>query len=181
MLKTQGITTFFRPHSTLRRHLVHVKDKTPKERKTNVVYGVRCHKTHNCSEAYVGETKQSLKARMRQHRTPSSAGEAFDSAVFTHLQTSDHSFDIKDVTILDREDRWFERGVKESVWERIENPSLNRRGGLRFKLSRAWDKSIRGQPRRLVNPDLTQASQVVCQATSIPLHLTKTTGVVETL
>ena len=30
----------------------------------------------------------------------------------------------------------FKRGVKEAVWERVEELSLNRRGGLRFKLSR---------------------------------------------
>ena len=43
------------------KHIVHVKDKTPKERKTDVVHGVR----HTCSEAYVRETKQTLKARIR--------------------------------------------------------------------------------------------------------------------
>ena len=29
---------------------------------------------------------------------------------------------VYDVTILDREERWFERGVLEAIWERIEQP-----------------------------------------------------------
>ena len=66
---------------------------------------------------------------------------------------SSHSFNTNDVVILDREDRWFERGVKEAVWERVEEPSLNKRGGLRFKLSRAWDRAVRGEARRLVMRD----------------------------
>ena len=148
-MKTHGIRTSFKPHSKLYNQLVHVKDKTPKERKTNIIYGVKCQKNHDCREAYVGETKQSLKARMYQHRRPSTAGEAFDSAVFSHLQAKDHSFGMQDVVILDREDRWFERGVREAIWERVEQPSLNKKGGLRFGVSHAWDKAIRGVPRRL--------------------------------
>ena len=153
-MNKHGIQTAFRPHCTLRKHLVHVKDKTSKEKTSNIVYGVQCHESHDCREAYIGETKQALRARMKQHRRPSAAGEAFDSAVFTHLQQSSHSFNTNDVVILDREDRWFERGVKEAVWERVEEPSLNKRGGLRFKLSRAWDRAVRGETRRLVMRDL---------------------------
>ena len=47
------------------------------------------------------------------------------------------------------------RGVKEAVWERIETHSWTRRWGLSFRLSRAWDGSIRGQPCLLANSDLT--------------------------
>ena len=60
-----------------------------------------------------------------------------------------HQFDDKEVLILDKEDKWFERGVKEAIYERIERPSLNKRGGLRFSLSRSWDQILRGQPHRL--------------------------------
>ncbi len=122
------------------------------------MYGVRCSDEHDCREAYVGETKQSLKARMNQHRKPSTAGEAFDSAVFSHLQAEGHSFNTQDVVILDREERWHERGVKEAIWERIEEPSLNKKGGLHFLLSHTWDRAIRGEPRRLQPGDVTPTS-----------------------
>ena len=49
----------------------------------------------------------------------------------------------EEVIILDSEPRWFERGVREAVYERVERPSLNRRGGLRLNLARTWDRALR--------------------------------------
>ena len=63
---------------------------------------------------------------MSQQRRASSSGD--DSAVYTHLHASGHSFDIQDVHILDRDSRWLERGVKEAIWVRHEQPSLNSSG-----------------------------------------------------
>ena len=60
----------YKPHNTLRQRLVRVKDKIPKEKQRNL-YGVRCEQK-DCHDFYVGETQQSLKARMNQHRRPSS-------------------------------------------------------------------------------------------------------------
>ena len=45
--------------------------------------------------------------------------------------------------ILDKEVWWFDRGVRESVWERVEQPAINKKGGLCFQLSHAWDSAIR--------------------------------------
>ena len=60
-----------------------------------------------------------------------------------------HSFKPEEVVILDKEDRWFERGVREVIWVRVEQPALNKKGGLRFQLSHAWDEAIRRLPHRL--------------------------------
>ncbi len=81
---------------------------------------------------------------MAQHRRPSSSG--YNSAVFNHLEDSGHTFNNKDVIIRDKESRWFERGVKEAIYERREQPSLNRHGGLRFHLSHTWDKVVEAIP-----------------------------------
>ncbi|TWW64971.1 hypothetical protein D4764_22G0006180 [Takifugu flavidus] len=43
------------------------------------------------------------------------------------------------VRILAREDRWFERGVKEAIHVKLEKPSLNRGGGLRHFLSPTYN------------------------------------------
>ena len=82
----------------------------------------------------MGETKQTLGKRLYQHRRASTSG-CRDSAVYTHLNSASHSFDNKDVIILDRESRWFERGVKEALYVKREQPSLNKGGGLRHNLS----------------------------------------------
>ena len=55
---------------------------------------------------------------MAQHRRANSSG--LDSAVYLHLKEKAHSFEDSNVHILDREDRWFERGVKEAIYTKIE-------------------------------------------------------------
>ena len=128
------IATGFKPVNKLRGQLVHVKDKPPKDKQSNLVYGYKCAEP-GCSESYIGETKQSLKARIGQHRRPSSSDCQPDSAVYGHAKSTGHQIDPEKVIVLDREERWFERGIREAIWERIEQPSLNKRGGLRFQLS----------------------------------------------
>ncbi len=65
---------------------------------------------------------------MAQHRRANSSGQ--DSAVYLHLKEMAHSFEDSNVHILDREDRWLERGVKEVIYVKMEKPSLNRGGSL---------------------------------------------------
>ena len=148
-----GISTSHKPLRTLRQLLVHVKDQPVKEKKRNLVYGIRCEQ-NECKDSYIGETQQSLRARMNQHRKSSGLSTIPDSAVYSHLNATGHSFKNKDVVILDREGRWFERGIKEAVWERIEKPTLNRRGGLRYQLSHAWDPILREVQSRLSRDQL---------------------------
>ena len=166
ILGKHGVSTAFKPFNTLRQKLVHVKDPIPKEKKRNLVYGIRCQQ-EECEEFYVGETQQSLKARM-QHRRPSSVDCIPESAVYTHIKESNHSFNTKDVVILDREDKWFNRGVKEAIWERVEEPKLNRKGGLRFNLPHAWDRAVREIPSRLSR---TPSASVRENNTPAQLHI----------
>ena len=74
---------------------------------------------------------------MYQHRRANSSGP--ESAVFLHLKKEGHSFQDENVQILDREDKWFERGVKEAIYVKIKKPSLNRGGGLRHNLSTTYN------------------------------------------
>ena len=134
-----GIRVAHRPVQTLRHLLVHPKDKQEKERISGVVYGIHCE-GENCNEFYVGETEQPLKKRMYQHRR--NAGEGVSSAVHNHLDESGHIFQNENVDILCKESNWFERGVHEAIYIKALNPSLNKQGGARFKLSSAWEQSI---------------------------------------
>ena len=95
------------------------------------MYGIKCEDP-GCQETYAGETKQPLKARMSQHRKPSTAGGHYSSAVFAHLDITGHSFKSENVVILGREEDWFRRGIKEAIWKSVENPTLNKRGAIAF-------------------------------------------------
>ena len=94
----------FKPSNTLRQKLVHPKDKTPKDKQNNIVYGFRCQ-DNGCEETYIGGTKQALGKRMYQHRRASTSG-GRDSAVYTHLNSASHSFDNKDVIIFKSQGVW---------------------------------------------------------------------------
>ena len=120
-----GILTTFKPYNTLRQKLVNVKEKPGKEKISHVVYGIKCGAA-NCNETYIRETQQALGMRMRQHKRPSTI-EAQNSAVFNHLRSSGHTFSLGDVKVLDKEENWLRRGIKEAVWERVEGPSLNKK------------------------------------------------------
>ena len=143
----------FKPYNTLRQKLVHPKDKTPKDKQNNIVYGFRCQ-DNGCEETCIGETKQTLGKHMYQHRRASTSG-CGDSAVYSHLNSANHSFDNKDVIILDRESRWFERGVKEALYVKCEQPSLNKggrgRGPTVQLLRRSLNVSRVRRPRPRVN------------------------------
>ena len=138
------IPEFFKPTNRLRQRLIHPKDRTPKHKRSNVVYAIQCNE---CSELYVGETEQPLHRRMAQHRRIKTTGP--ESAVYLHLKEKEHSFEDINVHILDKEDRWFERGVKESIHAKVENPSLNRGGGLRYNLSPIFHAALSLVPRKI--------------------------------
>ena len=59
---------------------------------------------------------------------------------------SGHTVENSEVIVLDREERWLERGIREAIYERKEQPSLNRRGGLRYNLSHSWDRTFKHIP-----------------------------------
>ena len=51
--------------------------------------------------------------------------------------------------VLDREDRWFEGGVKDTTYVKLDQISLDRRGGLRHRLSVTYDAVLKSLFRKL--------------------------------
>ena len=127
--------------------MVNVKDKPHKDKISHVIYGIR-GVSENCTETYVGETKRALGLRMGQDKRPRTI-EAQNSAVYDYLRSSGHSFDLRDVKILGKEENWVRRVIKEAVWERVEGPSLNKKGAQRLELSHTWDRALRDVPSQL--------------------------------
>ena len=61
---------------------------------------------------------------MARHRRANSLGQ--NSVVHLHLKEKNRSFEDKNGNIFTREDKWFERGVKESIYVKLEWPPLKR-------------------------------------------------------
>ena len=58
------------------------------------------------------------------------------SSPLTH-KGEGHFFDDENVHLLDR-DTWFERGIKEAIYVKLEKPTFNKGGGLRYQLSATY-------------------------------------------
>ncbi|KAI8502143.1 hypothetical protein Bbelb_197310 [Branchiostoma belcheri] len=147
-----GVSTCFRPHRTLRQVLVAPKDKTPKEDKCGVIYHISCQGNTNrgpCRETYIGETERSLKTRFLEHRRPSSV--ASEVSQHIHIESPGHTVDLEGVRILDTEQDYFKRGIKESIYIRALQPSLNRDGG-RYRLQTTFDPLLTSHVGKITCP-----------------------------
>ncbi|XP_078599380.1 uncharacterized protein LOC144874745 [Branchiostoma floridae x Branchiostoma japonicum] len=127
---SHGIKTCFRPANTLRNILVAPKDKTPKEQKCGVICHIKCQGQNirgPCTETYIGETERSLKTRFLEHKRKSSKTSEVSQHI--HIESPGHSVSLDKVEILDTEPDFFARGIKEAIYIRALQPSLNRDGG----------------------------------------------------
>ena len=97
--------------------------------KSSVPYRAR----RRCKELYIGATKQPIHKHMAPRRRATSLGQG--SAGHLHLKERGRSFEDRQVRVLETDDRWFERGVKEAIQAMLKNPSLKRAAGLRHFLS----------------------------------------------
>ena len=65
VLKKYGVTTFMCPRTTLRRLLVHTKNKLEPEEQGELFYQTTCK---SCGTAYIGETGRLLNTRPNEHK-----------------------------------------------------------------------------------------------------------------
>ena len=139
LFRSYGCNTYVKPANTLRQMLCAPKDPAKKEETAGVIYRVDCEGDgeEKCESFYIGETGRTLKARAAEHRRPSTT----TSEVSQHLHLKGrpaHQVSMDNIKILDREQAWFPRGVKESLYIRMLRPDLNRDGG-RHQLPHLWD------------------------------------------
>ncbi|XP_072033096.1 uncharacterized protein [Amphiura filiformis] len=65
VMKKYNVSTAMKPHNTLRRELVHPKDKRDPNNLTQAVYKIPCL---NCDLSYIGETGRKFGTRLEEHR-----------------------------------------------------------------------------------------------------------------
>ena len=165
VMKKHGITTPAKPYRTLRQILVHPKDKVADEDKCGVVYHVPCS---SCPQVYIGETGRKMSVRIEEHRketekvtsrrkTRSTSvtedTSTFRSAISVHAREKNHIMNFDDVSILDREDIWIRRRMKESMHVRKLKPEvpMNQDDGG-YELSHVWDPLLRKAPKTSGRP-----------------------------
>ena len=87
--------------------------------KCGVVYQLTCQ---YCEASYIGETERALKQRLKEHIKAS-------SPVGHHMGYNKHKVDSQNIRIVDRDSRWFQRGVREAIRILSRSPTLNRDRG----------------------------------------------------
>ena len=114
-----GIQIHFRGNRTLKQVLVTPKDKDPKEKKSGVIYCYQCVAI-DCGEEYIGETSRTLGERYKEHlREPSS--------IQVNSLTTGHQLSQDNFSIIGREGWDITRLIKESVFIRVNNPTLQQK------------------------------------------------------
>ena len=105
------------------------------------VYHISCD---DCNATYVGETERALKTRFIEHRRKSSVGSEVSQHV--HVDSPEHGVSLDRVNILSVENKKFERGVKDAIYIRVAEPSLNK-DSRRYLLPAMWTNLLRARVR----------------------------------
>ena len=87
-----------------------------------------------CNEEYIGESSRTFGERFKEHlKAP--------SPTHDHFNTSGHNITIENFNIVGREDQNLSRLIKEALFIRVNNPSLNRNTG-KYHLPHIWDEVL---------------------------------------
>ena len=87
---------------------------------------------------YIGESGRTFGDRFREHlRAP--------SHILQHSQSIGHTVDLECFTIIDREAQGATRTIKEAMYIKVNDPSLNRNQG-KYNLPHQWDEVLQDTP-----------------------------------
>ena len=111
----------------LRRLLVKVKDRTPKEKKASVVYSIPCT---TCPAEYIGQTGRLLETRLSEHKAAVKHAKCDVSAVADHVWNHHHQMDFSNTSVLAQENNQHQHGLLESWFIRTRTTSNREVGSL---------------------------------------------------
>ena len=87
-----------------------------------------------CDDEYIGETSRTFGERYKEHlKAP--------SAIHHHSSQTGHPTNHNNFQIIGREGHNLARNIKESIYIRVNNPTLNNNIG-KFNLSHIWDRVL---------------------------------------
>ena len=153
--KKHKINTAMKPHNTLRRLLVHPKDKRDTLQTSNCIYEIPCK---NCEKTYVGETARLFGTRLAEHQAETKKVEAkkytrserklseqeqTKSAISDHAARANHVIDWNEAKIIGKEHDKRSREVREAMEIRKRgSTTINREEGT-FLLSHVYDPLLK--------------------------------------
>ena len=124
------IETHFKGNSTIKNLLFSPKDKDPMENKSGAIYWFQCGDLA-CDEEYI---REKLKEHLKE-----------PSPIHKHRFIAGHTTTQDNFQIIGREDHGIARTIKESIYIRVNNPTLNRNIG-KLNLHHIWDRVLLNTP-----------------------------------
>ena len=131
--KRLGIQVYFKRGKTLKDELVAPKDKDHIKKKSGIIYRFKCDMLE-CDEEYIGETSRTFGERFREHLKAL-------SPIHDHSNTTGHTTSLENFSKVGREEQNLSRLIKESMFIRFNNPSLNKNIG-KYHLPHIWDEVL---------------------------------------
>ena len=131
--KKYGIQVFFKSGKSIKDELVAPKDKDHITKKSGIIYRYKCNRLE-CDEEYIGETARTFGERYKEHlKAP--------SPIYDHSNITGHNTTLNNFSIVGREEQNLSRLIKESMFIRVNNPSLNKNIG-KYHLPHVWDEVL---------------------------------------
>ena len=121
----------------IRFYLFYGWDLDPMMKKSGVIYSYKCGRVE-CDEEYIGESSRTFGERFKEHQKA-------PSPIFDHFNNTGHSISVENFNIVGREDQNLKRAIKEALYIRVNNPSLNRNVG-KYHLPHIWDEVLYNIP-----------------------------------
>ena len=128
-----GIQVYFKGGKSIKSLLMAPKDKDLILKKSGVIYRFKCGRV-DCDEEYIGESSRTFAERFKEHQKA-------PSPIFDHSNISGHQVTIDNFNIVGREDQNLSRTIKEALYIRVNNPSLNKNIG-KYHLPHIWDEAL---------------------------------------
>ena len=132
-----GIQTHFKGGTTIKNLLVSPKAKDPMVNQSDAIYWYQCGDL-GCDDEYIGETSRTFGERYKEHlKDPSS--------IHHHNNQTNYPINHNNFKIIRREGHHLSRYIKESIFIRVNNPTLNNNVG-KFNLPHLWDRDLINTP-----------------------------------
>ena len=112
------VQVYFKGGTTIKNLLMTAKDKDPIQKQSGVIYRYQCDRV-DCDEEYIGESSRTFGERFKEHLKP-------PSPIYDHSNITGHNVTVNNFNIVGREDLNQTRTIKEALYIRVNNPSLNR-------------------------------------------------------
>ena len=119
---------YFKGGNTIKNLLMAPKGKDPL-----VIYRYKCDRVE-CDEEYIGESSRNFGERFKEHQKA-------PSPMYDHYNITGHNINIENFEIVGRESQNLVRTIKEALYIRVNDPSLNRNIG-KYHLPHIWDEVL---------------------------------------